>query len=670
MWNPFRKKTPHERASSRVPGFRFGRGTGETEEDPIVVEACDLERALRAFRDTVLRDNPDLLSAMGGDESRALMEVIHMKYLTERFGKRKVQWQLGNRSPANSAVFRQEVLLRDTTQETIYFDYSAIKREKARELPADLARRLRQTFGEFLENKVCPERRDAEGTGSTIAQSDVEDVLPRTFPSTSWEELTSAEQDLLRAIFGGSGGGDRKTAEDDAGVGQHAPGIPNEIGAWVLFVAPGAHAERSVEASRVRFLESLRPRLRSLTPGNRTGLDQLAAGHGHTIDDALTGPGYDFGKLIEFLGAKVVGRHSQMGTGSSEGVIFDCYTVKTAGRTYTVHVRMDDPMSSAMRGVLFRALAGEEHGKEAGIAGHTEEPVTVNAENVDAWIEKAESFESLGRKEEAVAAYDRALAIDPENSSAWVGRGFALRDLGRWEEAIAAYDRVLAIVPEDVGVWISKAQALGNLNRVEEEIEAYDRALAIDPQDEDTWNAKGGSLQYEGFPEAAIAACDRALSRDPHDSLAWHNKGLALEGMGLLEDAIAAYSRALTIDPHDVMARIHKYEALQSLDWIQKEAVESYERALVLNPQDADAWFCKGVALVRLEHNEEAIAAYDRALAIEPRNVVAWVNKGDALVSLNRMKEAVEAYDRALALAPRHVEARRRKASALQRLGS
>ena len=51
----------------------------------------------------------------------------------------------------------------------------------------------------------------------------------------------------------------------------------------------------------------------------------------------------------------------------------------------------------------------------------------------------------LGRKDEAISAYDKALEIQPDDAEAWNNKGNALSDLGRKGEAISAYDKALEI---------------------------------------------------------------------------------------------------------------------------------------------------------------------------------------------------------------------------------
>ena len=68
----------------------------------------------------------------------------------------------------------------------------------------------------------------------------------------------------------------------------------------------------------------------------------------------------------------------------------------------------------------------------------------------------------LGRLEEAIASYDRALEIKPDKHEAWNIRGAALANLGRLEEAIASYDNALKLKPDDANTYYNKTCTLPN----------------------------------------------------------------------------------------------------------------------------------------------------------------------------------------------------------------
>ena len=69
--------------------------------------------------------------------------------------------------------------------------------------------------------------------------------------------------------------------------------------------------------------------------------------------------------------------------------------------------------------------------------------------SAEIWWLKGNQFCKLGRYEEAITSYDKALELKPDLHQAWTNRGVALGNLGRYEEAIASYDKALEIKPDD-----------------------------------------------------------------------------------------------------------------------------------------------------------------------------------------------------------------------------
>jgi len=278
--------------------------------------------------------------------------------------------------------------------------------------------------------------------------------------------------------------------------------------------------------------------------------------------------------------------------------------------------------------------------------------LALNPQVAAAWLNKGLPLTSLGRFEEALASYDRALALNPQYAKAWTNKGHVLMSLGRSEEALASYDRALDIAPQYAKAWTNKGNALERLGRHGEALASYDRTLAANPQDAEVWNNKGIMLMRLGRHEEALACYDRALAANPLYAEAWNDKGVALMRLGRHEEALACYDRALDINPQFADAWLNKGVGLRSLGRYE-EALNCYDRGLAINPQDAEVWNNKGNTLVDLRRYEEALACYDRALALNPRNADVWSNKGNALWGLGRSDEVLACYDRALDINPK-----------------
>ena len=94
----------------------------------------------------------------------------------------------------------------------------------------------------------------------------------------------------------------------------------------------------------------------------------------------------------------------------------------------------------------------------------------------------------LGRREEALECYDKAIEIDPKDAATLFNKGLVLGRLDRHEEAVECYDKALEIDPKDVATLYWKGRALGRLGRHKEAVECYDKAVEIDPKDVDVLN--------------------------------------------------------------------------------------------------------------------------------------------------------------------------------------
>jgi curved DNA-binding protein CbpA len=102
-----------------------------------------------------------------------------------------------------------------------------------------------------------------------------------------------------------------------------------------------------------------------------------------------------------------------------------------------------------------------------------------DSNDVWGWRNKGGALYSLGKYDEAIQCYDKAIDIDPDNPVVWNNKGLALSSLGKYDEAIQCYDKVIGIDPNDADAWNNKGLALSSLGNADEAKKCYDRSKEL-----------------------------------------------------------------------------------------------------------------------------------------------------------------------------------------------
>ena len=132
--------------------------------------------------------------------------------------------------------------------------------------------------------------------------------------------------------------------------------------------------------------------------------------------------------------------------------------------------------------------------------------------NTLGWI-----YLQLGRPDIAFTPFSRALQLDPTFGLAQENVGVALSELGRWEEAVAAYRKAIAMatVPTPETAYQNMGMALLNLKRYREAEEALRFAISLNPKQEAPYYHLGLVLTAENRRDEARAAFRRVRDLSP-----------------------------------------------------------------------------------------------------------------------------------------------------------
>jgi predicted O-linked N-acetylglucosamine transferase (SPINDLY family) len=273
----------------------------------------------------------------------------------------------------------------------------------------------------------------------------------------------------------------------------------------------------------------------------------------------------------------------------------------------------------------------------------------------------------MGRKDDALANFDRALAVQPKNAGLLYNRGITLQELKRFEEALASYERALRLQPNHAEALNNRGVVLKELKRFEEALASYDQALVARPGHVEAINNRGNVLKDLMRFEEALASYEQALKALPGDAETLNNRGNVLKDLKRPEEALASYDQALRVRSDYAEAHYNRGATLQELKRFE-EALASCERALMIRPDHVDALIVCGNILHELKRYELALANYDLALTKRPGHAGVLNNRGNTLKEMKRYEEALASYELALKAQPDYVDALNNRGTVLQEL--
>lgn len=146
----------------------------------------------------------------------------------------------------------------------------------------------------------------------------------------------------------------------------------------------------------------------------------------------------------------------------------------------TKAIELDDQMFQAYTersGIMMYELQGED---KVSIDGVVQDRLALARQDLDKALELNEHYpETLlqmamlhtmeGEMEAALPAFDRYIAVSPENYAAHVNRGIVNRTLGKFEDAVEDFSRAIHLRPDAVNVYALRAKTLSeDLKRPEE----------------------------------------------------------------------------------------------------------------------------------------------------------------------------------------------------------
>ena len=190
---------------------------------------------------------------------------------------------------------------------------------------------------------------------------------------------------------------------------------------------------------------------------------------------------------------------------------------------------------------------------------------------------RGNALQHLGRLEEAVSSYRRALVSHPLNIAAHRDLNHLLYRLGDDAAFLSSYDEAFALYPEVGQLQLDKANFLFLQEKHEQARECFERAASLLPQHPAPHDGLGLSLARLDRFDAAIREHEAAVALEPENARPWRNFAETLLRAGDVPKALEVVEQALAIEPQDQYAISLWGVALRLLSDVREEQLNDCE---------------------------------------------------------------------------------------------
>ncbi len=122
----------------------------------------------------------------------------------------------------------------------------------------------------------------------------------------------------------------------------------------------------------------------------------------------------------------------------------------------------------------------------------------------------------LGRREEALAAYTKAIELDPKKPDAWTNRGFVYNNLPipQYEKAVADCSKAIELDPNFAACWIERSTAYHGLGQYDNALADSSKGIELTPNRAWAWASRARTYCSLHQYEKALVNANKAIDLD------------------------------------------------------------------------------------------------------------------------------------------------------------
>ena len=342
---------------------------------------------------------------------------------------------------------------------------------------------------------------------------------------------------------------------------------------------------------------------------------------------------------------------------------------KNASGEYSAAINLETDAATKSRLLYDRAQA--EHFAQLyseAVADFT--TLISSAPSVDLYLQRASSFDGLGKQESAIADYSEAIKLQPSNPDLYLKRALLQKSMHNNDAALADFNQAVKLRPSLVSWRATFHRDQGNSQGA---IEDFSSAIATNKGCGKAAELCNRALVYADLDHhrKAIKDLSEALKIEPQRGDFFANRGSSYFGVADFKHSISDFNEAVKLSPENA-DYIYKRAEAETSDGQRDAALKDYDEAIRLQKDQKESamyLYRRGLVAAEMNKHNQALDDLTKALAADQDNAGFWYERGIEYEATEHWKEAEGDFSKVVAMKPNFAPAFKHRAAVRAKAG-
>ncbi|MBN1413615.1 MAG: tetratricopeptide repeat protein [Bacteroidales bacterium] len=289
------------------------------------------------------------------------------------------------------------------------------------------------------------------------------------------------------------------------------------------------------------------------------------------------------------------------------------------------------------------------------------------AQNAKQYYKTGLTFIEAQNFNDAIDQFSKAVQVDPDYVEAYIERARTYQTINDIEKAAEDYDRALVFKKKNKNLFLEASTINYKMAKYDKALELVKEAIDLDSKCDEAYQLQCKILLgKEDFSGALISINKAIFLKDNAENNYYH--GVVSEMMKNYNQAELDYEKALAKDRKYIDAYLSLANLRLQLNKLN-QAIDHCNSVLRINPKNKDAFLIRSKVYVKMYEYPKAIDDISKVVFNNPEDPGVYILRGTYYQDFTQYQNAINDFTKAIMLDPKNSEAYYKRAYSFEQIG-